>query len=94
MNVCVDFNMNREGSGGGARYLATRTDWSTMPPDTFHYYCTVPDGNRGKYSCFRKDVLSMRPLRFGSSGSRVSILVVARPLKWVFDIFIPVETNK
>lgn len=55
MNVCVHFNMN-----GGGQVVRRLVIWPLVlirpqcPPDTFHYYCTVPDGNRGKYSCLER----------------------------------------
>lgn len=84
MNVCVDFNMNGGGQVVAARYLATRTDWTTMPPRYLSLLLYSTRWEQREIQLFGKDVLSTRLLQFVSSGSRVCLRVKTGPQRLGF----------
>lgn len=76
--------MNGGGQVVAARYLATRTDWTTMPPRYLSLLLYSTRWEQREIQLFGKDVLSTRLLQFVSSGSRVCLRVKTGPQRWGF----------
>lgn len=74
-----------------ARYLATRTDWTTMPPRYLSLLLYSTRWEQREIQLFGKDVLSTRLLQFVSSGSRVCLRVKTGPQR--FCVLVPEERN-